>query len=72
MATYHAFKAMTGGDRAVTEDRAGLRLPEGRQWQYWKEVRVEPSQPIIGAWSRDVVASVEKQGYYLWPEGRKI
>jgi hypothetical protein len=66
----YVFRLTYGSGGAVTNDRTGQNLP-GRplgNWTYDGDVDVKPGGgPLIGADSDDVLASIDRRGYYLWP-----
>jgi hypothetical protein len=71
MAEYYVFRGTTGTQMVITSDDTGAKLPrrELGVWALMKTVSIAPGGgPLIGADSDAVIAGVEKDGYYLWPQ----
>jgi hypothetical protein len=65
----YIFKKGHGGQKALTADKAGSNLPQdGGPWMFEKTINIEAADgPRIGASSADIISSIEKKGYFLWP-----
>jgi hypothetical protein len=66
----YVFRPTYGSARAVTNDSTGQNLPRRPvgNWTYERDIDVKPGGgPLIGADSDDIVASIDRRGYYLWP-----
>ena len=61
-----------GSRVALTQDRAGSNLPEdGRPWKPLGSTRVNASDaPRIGADSADIIAAIEKDGFFVFPTSK--
>lgn len=72
MPKYYRFKRNPGGNRAVTDDRTGGKLPvrPGQSWQYEKEVEINIGDATIGADPEKVIELVSQSGYYVYPTGK--
>jgi hypothetical protein len=70
MVKYSVFKGTTGTRIAVTDDKSGKKLPKRDfgDWVFARETDFVPGAKTIGPPAEDVIAAVEKDGYYLWPE----
>ena len=68
---YHVFKPSTGRARMITDDKIGAKLPKRRtgEWIHDGDLEITPGgDTSIGASSDDVIASIQRDGYYLWLE----
>jgi hypothetical protein len=67
----YIFKKGKGSRKALTADKEGSNLPQdGRPWPwiFEKKINIESSDgPRIGASSAQIIAGIEKNGYFLWP-----
>ena len=70
MAKYYVFRGTTGTAQMVTDDRSGAKLPQHPfgKWVFSKQLNLKPGEHRIGASSDDIIAGVEKDGYYRWPQ----
>ena len=66
MAKYYMFKGTTGTMMMVTDDKSGAKLPKhpSGEWVLMKEVDLVPGAETIGPPPEEVVAAVEKDGFY--------
>jgi hypothetical protein len=67
----YIFKKGRGSRKALTADKEGSNLPQdGRSWPwvFEKKIDIDGSDgPRIGASSAQIIAGIEKKGYFLWP-----
>jgi hypothetical protein len=61
-----------GSRVALTQDKTGSNLPEdGRPWKLLGSTRVDASVGRqIGAESADIIAAVEKDGFFIFPTSK--
>jgi uncharacterized membrane protein len=61
-----------GSRVALTQDKTGSNLPEdGRPWKLLGLTRVDASDgPRIGADSTDIIAAIEKDGFFIFPTSK--
>ncbi len=72
---YYIFKMTNGRETAVTNDRMGRGLPrrQSGDWAYFKELSIESSSgQRVGAGYRDIVESVNRDGYFVWPQRKTV
>ena len=68
---YYVFRPTTGRARMVTDDKIGAKLPKRRtgEWIRDSDLEIIPGgDTLIGASADDVIAGVQRDGYYLWLE----
>jgi hypothetical protein len=67
---FHQFTATPGTAQALAGDRAGSRLPKltSGVWRYLKQVDVGKPNGESPVGANEVLAAIEKNGYFLWPE----
>jgi hypothetical protein len=67
MEEFFVFRAAEGIQQAIIDDRTGARLPPGR-WVFDRVVRnFGASGAAIGADPDEVRASIQQDGFYIWP-----
>jgi hypothetical protein len=71
----HVFKSGPGLERGLTADKSGANLPkDGRPWPWVLEKTLDigaSDGPRIGASSGDILDGIAKDGYFIWPAGKK-
>ena len=70
MTHYHVFQAVPGIQMAVTSDSTGKKLPKPPSggWYPMRTLVVEAGGgPLIDADSDEVIAAIDRDGYFLWP-----
>ena len=68
---YYVFKPTTGRARMVTDDKIGAKLPKRRtgEWILDRDLEIIPGgDTSIGVSADDVIAGIQRDGYYLWLE----
>jgi len=61
------YKFISGRRNALTKDKSGSNLPGGK-WTFESEIGINAGDgPRIGASSADILAGVERDGYFTWP-----
>lgn len=61
------YKFTSGGRVAVTKDKTGSNLPSGK-WKFESEMEINAGDgPRIGASSAQILAGIERDGYFIWP-----
>ena len=68
---YYVFKPTTGRARMVTDNKVGAKLPKRRtgEWIHDGDLEIIPGgDTSIGAPADDVIAGIQRDGYYLWLE----
>jgi hypothetical protein len=71
MTHYHVFQAVPGIQVAVTSDSTGKKLPKRQSggWYPMRTIAVRPGGgPLIDADSDEVIAAIDRDGYFLWPK----
>ena len=66
---YHIFRAGVGNQMAITDDETGAKFPKRTgAWKYDRPMEINATDgPRIGADSSEIVASVERDGYFILP-----
>lgn len=65
----YVFKPTDGRARMATDDETGAKLPKRRTggWIHEGDVEIVPGAGTFnGASSDDVIAGIQRDGYYLW------
>ena len=68
---YYIFKPESGRARLLTDDKSGAKLPKRRtgEWVRDGQLEIRPDgNTSMGASSNDVIANVQRDGYFLWLE----
>jgi hypothetical protein len=64
----YKFGAGVGTRVVLTKDKTGSTLPaDGRPWKALGTARVDTSTSVIGADCADIIAALEKQGFFVFP-----
>jgi hypothetical protein len=64
----YKFGAAVGTRVVLTKDKTGSTLPtDGRPWKALGTTRVDTSTSDIGADCADIIAALEKQGFFVFP-----
>jgi|SRR5581483_691963 len=67
----YRFRASTGRGEALTDDRSGAKLPPRPlgSWVLVGETEISPDDgPRIGFASDEIIKSVERDGFIIWPQ----
>lgn len=68
---YYIFKPESGRARLLTQDKGGAKLPKRRTGEWVSDGQLEivhGGTTPMGASSDDVMAGIERDGYFLWLE----
>jgi hypothetical protein len=65
----YKFEAAIGLQFALATDNSGQNLPAGgAPWKLLGVTKVEPGKQLIGASSDEILAAIQRNGYFIYPK----